>query len=301
MLGLWEDQGKSFTQQALLLNAITRDIADSMDLASPEAERFGIKIESAAADLAAAQNPMAGGIEIIDLLGEAFEGAGEKAETMRVKFETMMEEVIGESQAINNAKLAAEDLGKDLEDMVTQSATEKLETYFGGVDEATEALIEMREQGVDLGGLEMMGAVDILVLALGEVAVAAEAPLGQFFLMLDTLLQIAGISIPAVMRGPSPSGRPVTFDSRPEALLPAGASGAIVSRPTAALIGEAGPEAVVPLSSAPGASALSGGMGVTNITINMPVGSSGDDIIRSLRNNERLNGSIPITPMAGLG
>tara|TARA_R110000737_G_scaffold185932_1_gene209066 strand:- start:458 stop:586 length:129 start_codon:yes stop_codon:yes gene_type:complete len=42
-------------------------------------------------------------------------------------------------------------------------------------------------------------------------------------------------------------------------------------------------------------------MGVTNITINMPVGSSGDDIIRSLRNSERLNGSIPITPMAGLG
>ena len=38
----------------------------------------------------------------------------------------------------------------------------------------------------------------------------------------------------------------------------AGASGAIVSRPTVALIGEAGPEALVPLENAPGASPLNG-------------------------------------------
>ena len=115
---------------------------------------------------------------------------------------------------------------------------------------------------------------------------------------------MAGTEVPIKFttssRGEWPTGAPdLSPSGRSDRYV--GASGAIVSRPTTALIGEAGPEAVVPLSSAPGASALSGGMGVTNITINMPVGSSGDDIIRSLRNSERLNGSIPITPMAGLG
>ena len=38
----------------------------------------------------------------------------------------------------------------------------------------------------------------------------------------------------------------------------AGASGAIVSRPTVALIGESGPEALMPLENAPGASPLNG-------------------------------------------
>ena len=50
-----------------------------------------------------------------------------------------------------------------------------------------------------------------------------------------------------------------------------GATGGIVTQPTLAMIGEAGPEAVVPLSSAPGASPLGdlgGGGGGINITVN---------------------------------
>lgn len=44
-----------------------------------------------------------------------------------------------------------------------------------------------------------------------------------------------------------------------DVLLPHGATGGIVTRPTLALIGEAGPEAVVPLNRTPGSSPLSGG------------------------------------------
>ena len=44
--------------------------------------------------------------------------------------------------------------------------------------------------------------------------------------------------------------------------IPAAASGGIVRRPTLALVGEAGPEAIVPLSGTPGNSALPGGMTV---------------------------------------
>lgn len=55
--------------------------------------------------------------------------------------------------------------------------------------------------------------------------------------------------------------------------IPQLAKGGIVTRPTLAMIGEAGPEAVVPLSK-------SGGFGGINITINNPVVRSEDDIQR---------------------
>jgi len=73
----------------------------------------------------------------------------------------------------------------------------------------------------------------------------------------------------------------------------AGATGGVVTRPTLAMIGEAGPEAVVPLSSAPGASPLANGMG-GNVTINVsgaidPVGVA-DQIARILNQRGYRNG-----------
>jgi len=64
-----------------------------------------------------------------------------------------------------------------------------------------------------------------------------------------------------------------------------GATGAIVTSPTLAMIGEAGPEAVVPLSSAPGASALSGfggGQTTINITVQGSVLSE-NDLVETVR------------------
>ena len=64
-------------------------------------------------------------------------------------------------------------------------------------------------------------------------------------------------------------------------VLPAGARGAVVTRPTLALIGEAGPEAVVPLDGTPGSSPLPsgrGGLTIEQVTIqaapNEPIHSS---------------------------
>lgn len=72
-----------------------------------------------------------------------------------------------------------------------------------------------------------------------------------------------------------------------------GATGGIVSRPTLAMIGEAGPEAVVPLSSMPGASPLPGNLGA-GVTINVsgaidPVGVA-DQIARILNQRGYRNG-----------
>lgn len=62
--------------------------------------------------------------------------------------------------------------------------------------------------------------------------------------------------------------------------------GGIVTTPTLALIGEAGPEAVVPLSQ-------TGAMGGATVTINMPPGSSGEDVVQALERHVRRNGGLP--------
>lgn len=68
--------------------------------------------------------------------------------------------------------------------------------------------------------------------------------------------------------------------------IPRLAEGGIVTRPTVALIGEAGPEAVVPLRDHPAT--------VMNITVNMPPGSDGEDVIAALRRWTRRNGPLPV-------
>jgi hypothetical protein len=87
------------------------------------------------------------------------------------------------------------------------------------------------------------------------------------------------ISIPDI---PGLPGRGKTFGI-PN--IPKLANGGIVSSPTLALIGESGPEAVVPLS---------GGMGMGNgVTINVN-GGDPQSVVDALRTYMRQNGSIPI-------
>ena len=66
------------------------------------------------------------------------------------------------------------------------------------------------------------------------------------------------------------------------------ATGGIVTSPTLALIGEAGPEAVIPLSKA-------GGMGM-NITVNAGLVSTpdqvGQDIIAAIQKAQRRSGTV---------
>ena len=85
-------------------------------------------------------------------------------------------------------------------------------------------------------------------------------------------------------------------DTKYYGLIPQLADGGIVTKPTLAMIGEAGAEAVVPLT---GKNA--GGFGgTTNITINMPVGSNGDDVVRALKTYTKRNGGLPIPTLSGV-
>jgi hypothetical protein len=90
-----------------------------------------------------------------------------------------------------------------------------------------------------------------------------------------------------------PFGKKFTVDPPDLPPIPELASGGIVTRPTLALIGESGSEAVIPLSR--GAQyGVGGGGGTTNIVINMPPGSNGDDVVLALQNYQRRNGTVPI-------
>jgi hypothetical protein len=78
-----------------------------------------------------------------------------------------------------------------------------------------------------------------------------------------------------------------------------GATGGIVTQPTMALIGEAGPEAVIPLNKAPGASPLPTGASSDgariNLTVNAGMGADGarigNMIIETIKQYERHNGA----------
>ena len=64
------------------------------------------------------------------------------------------------------------------------------------------------------------------------------------------------------------------------------AAGGIVTSPTLAMIGEAGPEAVIPLSKMDN-------MGGNNVTIHVN-GGDPQSVVNALRTYMRQNGSVPI-------
>jgi hypothetical protein len=74
------------------------------------------------------------------------------------------------------------------------------------------------------------------------------------------------------------------------------ATGGIVTRPTSIIAGERGAEAIIPLDRI-------GGMGTEiNITVNAGMGTDGqmvgNEIVRVLKQYERLNGYLPLTAAA---
>jgi hypothetical protein len=82
--------------------------------------------------------------------------------------------------------------------------------------------------------------------------------------------------------------------------LVAGAEGAIVTRPTGALIGEAGPEAVIPLNKMPGASPL-GGLGGGDVHIHATIyAGNGQSVFDQLAREVRAKGPGPIRRALGI-
>jgi hypothetical protein len=85
----------------------------------------------------------------------------------------------------------------------------------------------------------------------------------------------------------------VNFGSIPEVKLPRLAEGGITTGPTIAMIGEKGPEAVIPLDRL---GSMGGGM-----TLNVNVTSANpDDVVAALQRWVRNNGSLALASTSGV-
>ena len=106
---------------------------------------------------------------------------------------------------------------------------------------------------------------------------------------ISSLLKISDAIYGAILPGSSPAGSGgsgLRGDLMKELKgIPAMATGGVVTGPTLALIGEAGPEAVIPLD-------RMGGMG-NNVTIHVN-GGDPNAVVDALRRYMQLNGSVPI-------
>jgi hypothetical protein len=186
-----------------------------------------------------------------------------------------------------------------------QIATDEMVTKM-----AAEASAYAASKGLAEGS---KGAIDAMIASL-YIQAAAAAPgsalqtgLSEYILKLQAIN--AGLTPDALklFNMQSFNGKAVNMnmgDVPPKLPLPkgAGATGGIVTRPTNALIGEAGPEMVVPLSSMPGASPLPSGIGggaSINLTVNAGLGTDGNavgqQIVNMLKQYQRTNGPFDFT------
>lgn len=161
---------------------------------------------------------------------------------------------IDEEQAYRNAKAGFDDV-RDAAFAAWTEGGEALEAYRDQQLQTNETLALYMQQ---LGNIPPEKATEVLALVDKGEFDKAEA---MFNYLTRTRLTRIQASIPRVIVDPGVRG-PAGFGT-----VVVGATGGIVTKPTMALIGEAGPEAVVPLDSTPGSSPLPKGMGGGGTTI----------------------------------
>ena len=253
-----------------LVDAIAATMVQNMDAvsaaearAAAEAFVYGEEIEETGDKTAGAAKQIKDLKSGIDRLHDALDD--------RSAFDTWI-------QAQNEAKWAAVEAWKAAEEGA-EDASDKQAAYQSAVRESIDASLQYLET---LGGIPESKVTAISALIDEGSFAEAERQLAIITRNRQMVVSIEAKGGAGVFQRIGKNGAPVV-----------GATGGIVTRPTVALIGEAGPEAVVPLNRTPGSSPLpTGTAGVTNnITINMPAGSNGDDVVRAIRRYERVNGA----------
>ena len=167
---------------------------------------------------------------------------------------------------LDAGSLIADELLNGGADAISKANTLTAEIQTLGDTVGTNAAVQFRQAGVDAGTALVEGinqAIANFQLKLTSKKLSAR--------QLARLQKNFGVEVDFLMS----SGQ-----------IPAMANGGIVTGPTLALIGEAGPEAVIPLDRA-------GGMGGNNVTINVN-GGDPQAVVDALRRYMQLNGSVPI-------
>jgi hypothetical protein len=136
----------------------------------------------------------------------------------------------------------------------------------------------------------LSGIVGSIAGAIGRVASAIKGPINAVISGWNAIeFTVPHITLPTVDLGPFGSFGGQSFGGQTFGFpnIPHLAQGGIVTGPTLAVIGEAGPEAIIPLERA--------GSRTYNLTVNMPVGGdpamAGRSIVAAIRQYERANGT----------
>ena len=200
---------------------------------------------------------------------------------------TEAEIALGEAQ-INLAD-AQEDVG-DKTKAVTDAQT-KLNEVVNGASTTSKTYLEALKEVTDAQGEQQTAIENVRTAKERELEVTRNLTKAEILLRkakggltkkqkagLDALL--ADLSKPVVVSLPSP-----TVDAIPMA------SGGIVTQPTLALVGEAGAEAVIPLSNG---NASSMGMGATTIQVTV-TSADPNAVVDALKRYYRQNGKIPVS------
>ena len=199
---------------------------------------------------------------------EAFDPLNEGIETATTRLDRFFDSL--------DQQAATDEFIEDLTDIAQKLAgvTEGSEAWQDAQNEAYEALRKLRDEREDLSD----SFFEVLKLEIDT------GDLERAVFLMQNLVDLGGKEIPSDL---SAYGVPTFNLGQAMAGIPMFADGGIVTGPTLGIVGEAGPEAIIPLDQM-------GRMGGMNITINMPAGSNGDDIVRALQNYSRRNGAAPI-------
>lgn len=297
VLAAWQRAGLSYTDMAKHIDSIVSDSTDSFGEYNVEAELAAINTRDLADEADAAEQPLENAeIKVVDM-ATAMQSAADEAKTFQQAFEELMGVIVFEGVALNNTQLLMAEFEETIAAIADETVPELRNSFYDMAQTAAGQLGELHDAGIALGSPEMIGASNAFLDSLGELAVAAGIPNDELAEIQRTLMELSGQVIPFTLRVKTEK-LPGFIPELNRGGMYFGATGGIVTQPTFAMIGEAGPEAVVPLNQAPGASPLpgggGGGGGAMNVTVNMPAGSNGDDVVRALQDYARRRGAIPV-------
>jgi hypothetical protein len=230
----------------------------------------------------------------------AQKGLGDEADDAAPKINTFSDAANTAAMETRDATKWTERLAKLLGELDDEAATLSLEQTFIDLRTAAEEAFVAAVKGTDDAAekqrayqVELNAAKQAILEYATEVANLPAEQVTQIAARLDEG-NIAAVesALYWLTRGRTVriNGQLVGADLRNaiEGRVPMGATGGIVTRPTLAMIGEAGPEAVVPLNRTPGSSPL-GGMG-GNTTVNIYTNADPNSTKAALRRFDRRNG-----------
>jgi hypothetical protein len=205
----------------------------------------------------------------------------ETATTRLDKFFDSLDQQAASDEFIEDLTEIAEALadvveGSDAWRAAQTDAYEALRTFRDARDDLPDSFFEVIKLEIDTGDLDR--AIELIenVVDLGGYEIPVD------FMVDQSAFLAKNFDIPT-FRMPKSS-------TIPQGLVPF-AKGGIVTQPTIGLVGEAGAEAIIPLNQI-------SSMGTTNVTVNMPTGSNGDDVVRALKSYTKARGGLPMQTLS---